>query len=393
MTAHAIVSISDPRLRSLFALLLNDIGANVATCDELDDVQRVVTSRHCQLCIVERANPAEWGPVIAALRQLSPETKVLLLADREQTEQVFPYFSQGLTDALLQPINPRRALDALHRLLGADMTGKKPVERLDDPGHYQPRHVVARSKAMRAALAALSKGRQDPLGVVLTGEPGCEFELMAREFQAMNGDSTGYVVVLGHNDITSDGLATHCSLDRLNPGVSRTFFVPEVEKLPKAQQAQLIDYLRGVRKRREKEKPLRMVLALGEALEGGRGLDNLFVEELLFIMPCQVRMPPLRERREDIELLARQILMELTAIYPAYRARSFHPAALDWLSKRLWRGNHQEFCGVLRNTIMDCANREINVVHFGNLAEGGRGEEAPALRSLAERMILKAEAY
>lgn len=370
MTPHAVISIADPRLKSLFSLLLNDIGANVATCDETDDIQRVISSRFCQLCVVARDRSEEWEEAVTTIRQLSPETRILLLAGRDEVDAIFPLFSCGLTDALLQPINPRRALDALHRLLG---NGEGSAATMETGGarlkSYQPRHVVARSEAMRSALTSMAKGRQDPLGIVLRGEVGSEFELMAREFQAMNGDLGGYVVVLGHNDITTEGLATHCSLDRLNPGISRTFFVPEVERLPRSQQGQLIDYLRGVRKRREREKPLRMVLSLGEAADQRRSVDTLFIEELLFVMPCLVRIPPLRERREDIEPLARQLLMDLTAVYPAYRARSFHTAALDWLSKRLWRGNYQEFSALLRRTIMDCANREINVVHFGNLTE------------------------
>src|SRR5690606_35418828 len=103
--------------------------------------------------------------------------------------------------------------------------------------------------------------------------------------------------------------------------------------------------------------------------KNGQAAECPFLEELLFVMPTLVRVPPLRERRDDIEPLVRKLLMDLTAIFPAYRVRSFHPLALAWLGRQPWRGNHQELCGVVRKAIMDCTNRELNIIHLGKLTD------------------------
>lgn len=388
---NAVVCIPDARLRSLFSLLLTDAGALVAACPDLDEAQRVLATRPCSLCVVTLADGMDVAEFLPAARAIAPDTKFLLIANREDVDEVMPLFQRGLHDALLQPINPKRAVTALQTLLGkskAASAALSPAGASEPPmpadtGH-RPKHLAARSPAMRRVLADLWSARNDPLGVILRGEAGSEFELAAREYQAMGGDDHGYLVVLSHQELDVETLATRLSLDRLNEGVPRTYYVPEIEKLPRAQEKPLLEFLRRARRMREREKPLRIVFASTECTDEGRTLDCEFLEELQFIMPAVVRLPPLRERREDVPLIVRRTLMDLTAIFPAYRARSIHPSALQWLASRTWRGNHVELVSVLRKALMDCANRELTTVHFGKLTEAETDpDEVAAGRVLA----------
>lgn len=388
-TPNAVVCIPDARLRSLFSLLLTDAGALVASCADVDEVQRVLATRSCALCVFVQADGLDPAEFLPSAKAISPDTKYLLIANREEVDAVLPLFGLGLSDALLQPINPKRAVTALHGLLGKN---KRPVSV--SPGGSEPPipseigyravHLAARSAAMRRVLGELWAARNDPLGVILRGEAGSEFELAAREYQTMGGDVNGFLVVLSHQELDAETLATRLSLDRLNEGMPRTYFVPEIEKLPKAQEKPLLEFLRRARRMREREKPLRIVFASTECTDEGRSLDCEFLEELQFIMPAVVKLPALRDRREDVELIVRRTLLDLTAIFPAYRARSVHPSAMQWLTSRTWRGNHQELVTVLRKALLDCANRELTTVHFGKLTEAQTDpDEVAAGRVLA----------
>lgn len=389
MSPHAVVCIPDAKLRSLFSLLLTDTGALVAACPDGDEVHRVMSSRFCQLCVIAQGVSADMGEFVASTRRLSPDTKLLLIANREDVDAVMPLFGQGLNDALLQPINPKRAMSALQKLLGK---GKAPrvstvpggsAPPIPTEGDYRAMHVIARSAAMRRMINELWAARNDPIGVILRGEAGCEFELAAREYQAMGGDPYGCPVVLGHNELDVETLATQLSLDRLNEGVPRTYFVPEIEKIPKAQEKPLLEFLRRARRQRDKEKPLRIVFASTKCNDEGRTVDCEFLEELQFIVPAVVKLPALRDRREDVELIVRRTLMNLTAIFPGHRARAIHPSALQWLCARTWRGNYNELVGVMRKAVVDCANRELATVHFGKLTDSGTDpEELAAARVL-----------
>lgn len=407
MSPNAAVCIPDARLRSLFSLLLTDSGAVVAACPDVDEAIRVLGSRFCQLCVIAQSATPDVGGFLAKARQIAPDTKFLLIANREDVDAVLPLFGQGLSDALLQPINPKRAVAALQRLLGREKaaapgsalaasvsqasgasTPPIPVE-----AGYRPMHLVARSAAMRRVVNELWGARNDPVGVILRGEPGVEFELMAREFQAMGGDAHGGLVVLSSPDLDVETLATQVSLDRLNEGIPRTYFVPEVERLSKAQEKPLLEFLRRARRQREREKPLRIVFAAHTRADSLAASDGEFLEELQFIVPAVVNVPSLQERREDIDLIVRRVLTDLTAIFPNYRARSIHPAAMQWLTARTWRGNHQELVAAVRQVVADCPNREITATHFGKLTEARPDpEELAAARVLAavERATAKA---
>jgi len=391
MSPHAAVCIPDARLRSLFSLLLTDAGALVASCPDVDEALRVLGSRPCQLCVLVHGAAPDTGEFMVKAREVSPETRFLLIAQREEIDAVLPLFALGLGDALLQPINPKRAVSALHRLLGKDRTvaparagSGASTPPIPGDANYRPLHLATRSPAMRRVLNELWQARNDPIGVTLRGEPGVEFELVAREYQAMGGDPQGGLVMLAAQDLDVETLATQVSLDRLNEGVPRTYFVPEVEKLPKAQEKPLLEFLRRARRLREREKPLRIVFAVNSGPDAQAASDGEFLEELQFIVPAVVKVPSLHERREDVEWIVRRVLTDLTAIYPHYRARSIHPAAMQWLTARAWRGNHHELVVAVRQAVAECPHRELTATHFGKLTEARVDpEEAAAARVLA----------
>ncbi len=367
----------------------------VVACSDMEEVQRVIASRFCQLCVFVQGAAPDTGEFIATVRKASPDTRLLLLANREDVDLVLPFFSEGLSDVLLQPINPKRAVASLQRLMGKDKAasaspgGGGGAAANPSEGGYRPIHLTGTSAAIRKVLSDLWSARNDPIGVILRGEAGVEFELAAREYQAMGGDSAGFLVVLTHQELDADTLATQLSLDRLNEGVPRTYFVPEVEKLTKAQEKPLLEFLRRARRMRDREKPLRIVFAAQECNDEDRAADGEFLEELQFIIPAVIKLPGLHERREDVEAIVRRVIMDLTAVFPEKRARSIHPSAMQWLVARSWRGHYHELVEAVRKAVMECSHRELSSVHFGRLTESVSAsgaadpEEEAAARVLA----------
>ena len=373
MSSQSLLFIPDARLRSLFSLLLTDSSAQVTDCRDADEFQRVLVTRFYDLCAITLDAVGDMAGFIKTVRYLSPDTRILLIANKEDVEHIIPLFTLGIHEVLLQPINPKKAIAAIHKMIASKQvdTPQEVVEEGGvDQGHiqtgssYRPHHVIARSPLMRAIVSRLWQARQESLGIILSGEPGSEFELVAREYQAMCGDPNGYLHVLGHHEITSEGLATAASLDRLNDGIPRTFLIRDLERLPAGQQAQLLDFLRLAKRRRDRDRPLRFVFTVAECDEKGRNLELPFLEELLFILPVMLKIPALRDRKTDIEPLARKILLDLTACYPEYRVRALTTGVTEWLSGRLWRGNYEEFCAYLRQVIMECPNRVVTMAYL-----------------------------
>jgi DNA-binding NtrC family response regulator len=376
-TNQAVICIPDPLLRSMFSLLLADSCASVAACTDIAEVLRVLDSRLCQLCVLTHDSTSDMGRVIGQVRQASPGTKIILIAHSAEAAAIVPLFQKGLSDAILRPINPKQAVAALNTALvnqepiAVSQVGASnpPFASAQTEAIYQPLHLIARSAAMRLAVKALWAARNQPIGVILRGEPGVEFELAAREFQAMSGDPTGYVGVLSHEDLNVESLATQVALERLNEDIPRTYYVPEVEKLSREQAGELLSFLRRERRDNTNRKPFRMVLSVSKCQGASDSAEAELIEALQLIIPAVVTLPPIRERGEDMALLVRRILMDLTAIFPGYPARSLHPLTLQWLCARSWPGNYHALAAAIRSAVMDCGTREITAGHFGKLTE------------------------
>jgi DNA-binding NtrC family response regulator len=372
MSSQSLLFIPDARLRSLFSLLLTDSSAQVTDCRDADEFQRVLVTRFYDLCAITLEAVPDMAAFIKAVRYLSPDTRILLIANKDDVEQIIPLFPLGINEVLLQPINPKKAIAAIQKMIASqqveipqEVVEDGGVEQLNQAGSsHRPHHVIARSPLMRAIVTQLWQARQESLGIILSGEPGTEFELIAREYQSVCGDPNGYLHLLGHHEITSEGLATAASLDRLNDGIPRTFLIRDLELLPETQQAQLLDFLRLAKRRRDRDRPLRFVFTVAECDEKGRSLELPFLEELLFILPVMLKIPALRDRKADIEPLARKILLDLTAVYPEYRVRALTTGVTEWLSGRLWRGNYEEFCAYLRQVIMECPSRAVTMAYL-----------------------------
>lgn len=364
MSQEVVIGISDPRLRSLFSLLLTDYGATVVTCQDPDEILRLAVNRPFKLIVLSNDAGTDPAPVISSIRRLAPETHLLMLTRREDIESILPLFSLGLNDALLQPVNPKRAMQAIQKLMAAPAAT---TSHTNTSG--QAEHLVARSTGMRTALQHLAQACHDPIGVVVRGERGSEFELAAREYQTLCGDTSGFPVILSHAEITRESLANLASLERLNAGTPRTFLLPGIDALPAENQIILLEFLRQARRGREQARPLRMVFAVRTTDHLGQTIECSFLEELQFMVPILVDIPPLRDRREDITALARKVLLNLTALFPEYRCRSFHPTTLEWLTGRLWKGNYDEFVQTIREAVIACPSRELNAMQLTKMNE------------------------
>jgi DNA-binding NtrC family response regulator len=92
MITNIIACIPDPRLRILFSLLLTDAGALVAACPNHEEALRVLANGVCQLCVFVNGANGDEGEFLAEEIRVSPETKFLLIANREEVDAVLPIF-------------------------------------------------------------------------------------------------------------------------------------------------------------------------------------------------------------------------------------------------------------------------------------------------------------
>ena len=313
-------------------------------------------------------------------------------------------------DVLAQtPAPAARSRDELDRLEGVFDQVVELLSAMDARALFP--NMAGESRAMRAVFSQLLKVAATDSTVLLLGESGVGKELAAQSLHEKSGRAKGPFVAVncaaipeglleselfGHERGAFTGAVSR-KIGKFEKAAQGTLFLDEIGDMPQETQAKI---LRAIESRQFERvgggKPLRLdvrVVAathrdLPEMIRQGRFREDLF--HRLNVFP--VRLPPLRERREDIPLLAGRFL---EAFRPGAR---LSVEALQRLLAHDWPGNVRELKNVLERAMVLAGGDEITPRHLPGLsgqgpAEAAAGDEAADLDSrLAayERTLIEA---
>jgi DNA-binding NtrC family response regulator len=382
MPPHTLVCIGESRLRGLFSMLLADLGCRVTACDDPVRAARLCRDDPAALVVVHASSEPELVPLLQALRASPSRPSVLLLSEPVRAEHLPALLKQGIDELLFLPVNAAKCVELLRQLLKprttpspAPATPPTPVPVPTAPQEWpqgltiapQPPQVSvpASSPSMRALLAALRDLPPTTQVVILRGEKGSEFELLAREFHRLRGGIFPCIPLLDAAAIDDETLRDAIAMARLQSDPLCTLLLLNLEQLSLRQQSDLSALLLEERRRRHRGKPVNFVLCFRE--DSPRE-EIAYVEELLFHTPALFRLPPLRDRTEDLEGMALNMLAQLTLLFPEAHVRSLENSALDWLRTQPWKGNHAEFVLLLREAVLACPFPQLSAATLARAA-------------------------
>ncbi len=268
----------------------------------------------------------DGGDFLERARNADPRRAIYALIEGSRLEDGVRAMERGAHDFLWRPVSEGRVALLRSRFAARrEREGGTEQTRLRLARTEVATTLPGRSDRWKAALASLE--REAPLDgpALLTGEAGTEKEPAARALHRLSPRGAEPFSAAGDWDAVDFGAA-------IGGG---TLFVPEIERAPAgAQEAMLAEI--------ERPRGRRLILSTDqdpfEAVASGRLLPALPAA----LADHVVHLPPLRERGEDIELLARQFLHELDA------AASFDAQAVDALRAHDWPGNVRELKEVVR---------------------------------------------
>jgi two-component system response regulator AtoC len=240
------------------------------------------------------------------------------------------------------------------------------------------------SPAMRALELSIADIAPTDIPVLLVGESGTGKEVLALEIHRLSQRWNDAFVKCGCAGLTADSLTA-----RLNCGDSSSYdgtatggslFLDEISNLDLASQLRLLDMLPdGPGMRPENCVRLRIISSttrnLQEEMRGGR-----FREELYYrISGVSLRLPPLRQRQEDIPGLLEFFLKKYASLFDRPEPK-LSPATMDLLMVHAWPGNVRELENVARK-IVALGNEQLAI---GDLASGLHSKETvPVQTSLS----------
>ncbi len=234
---------------------------------------------------------------------------------------------------------------------------------------YRPRHLMGRSRATRLLVRDIWEHRDFRYAILVTGESGSEFELVAREIQSAGSFEEAMPIYLAPEDVSEERLADLNTQAMLAEGDSSLVFLPDIQELDALGRSALREFLESIR-RSSHRKHLRLVLGAAlDKVDGDSDAGPSSLETLMLLCEARLDIPPLRERQVEIPALARQILYSITTVHPFLRVRSIETRALEMLQRYLWKGNFEQLVNVLRIAASQCPHRTLSLVHIDPLLQ------------------------
>lgn len=269
--------------------------------------------------------------------------------------------------------------------------------------------MVGSSPAMQAIFCDLGKVARSEAPVLIFGESGTGKELAARAIHERSSRARGPFVVVNCAAMPSTliqselfgyekGAFTGASQRRLGSlelASGGVIFLDEIGDLPLEQQASLLRFLQEgtiTRIGSAKEIPVdaRVLAATHVDLEHAVE-EGLFREDLYFrLNVLRLKMPPLRERRDDIPILAQHFFRRF-AEEENCRLKGFSRCATDAMTAYKWPGNIRELINRMRRAVVMCETRQISSDDLGLDAPDQRTivPRLAEVRALAEKATLQ----
>ena len=299
--------------------------------------------------------------LLPRVKKARPDLPVIVMSAQNTFMTAIKASERGAYEYLPKPFD----LKELLAIVGRAMSEPKNRLRAPEPDDMEGMPLVGRSPAMQDIYRALARLMQSDLTVMITGESGTGKELVARALHDYGKRKKGPFVAInvaaiprdlielelfGHEKGAFTG-ANQRSVGRFEQAEGGTLFLDEIGDMPMDAQTRLLRVLQQgeyttVGGRTPIKANVRIVAATNKDL---RVLiqQGLFREDLFFrLNVVPLRLPPLRERAEDIGDLARHFFAQ--AVNEGLPLKSLEPAALERMKRYRWPGNIRELENLVR---------------------------------------------
>ncbi|MFN2347984.1 MAG: sigma-54-dependent transcriptional regulator [Thioalkalivibrio sp.] len=318
-----------------------------------------------------------------------PDAPVLIMTSYASVRSAVEAMKQGATDYIAKPFDHDEMLLCVERILKQHSLEQENARlRSDLEAVYPVKGMVGKSPAMRAVCTTVEKVAPTDTTVLIRGESGTGKELVARALHDKSPRAHAPIIAVncatipeglveselfGHEKGAFTGAArTHRGLVEAADG--GTLFLDEIGELTTAAQSRLLRVLQDGEIRRvgatgSHKVDVRLVAATHRDLEQ-MVHDGRFREDLYYrLKVMEISLPPLRERGEDIPLLARFLLDKACQRLkrPALRLTD---RALEALGRYHWPGNVRELENTLERAVILAEDRDIETDHLALPAHG-----------------------
>ena len=374
---HILLVDDQVNMRRSTAFVLQQEGHTVHEAASRAQALSVLASTDIDVVVTDvRMDGNQDGTaLLRSVKTHHADTEVIILTAFGTIADAVDAMKSGAYDYLTKPLDPGRLLITVRRAAERRALAREITELRAQVGGNE--RIIAASAAMQSVLRTVAKLAETDSTVLMTGESGVGKDLVAAALHAQSARRNGKFVPINCGGITETileselfghrkGAFTGAVSDKkglLEEAHKGVLFLDEIGEMPLMMQVRLLRFLQGGEVRRvgdtvARRVDVRLVAATHRSLEEEVAHGRFRPDFYYRINVVGVRIPPLRERVEDIPPLARHFLAR-TAARLRKNVNTLSPAALTLMQAYPWPGNIRELQNVIERALNLASGPEI----------------------------------
>jgi DNA-binding NtrC family response regulator len=374
----------DAAMREVLEIRLRQWGYHVGLAANGLEAQRLAKSYDPDIVISDVVMPDLSGlDLLSSLKAGNPARPIILITAHASVDMAVEAMKKGAQDFVTKPVDYAKLkaiLEAAQRDVELRQESQRLASRLEKGAGFES--FVGVSKPMREVYELVKLLGASDASALITGESGTGKELVARTIHELSPRANGPFIAINaaaipetlmESEIFGHERGAFTGAAAMRPGCFEladkgTLFLDEIAEMPVELQPKLLRVLEDGRVRRLGGKQeftfdVRVIAATNQdprqAIQNGRLREDLYYRLNVFT----VAMPPLRERKGDIPLLAQHFIGEFNRKHNV-NVQALRPETLELLTAYSWPGNVRELKNVIERAVIVARGEWIEPSHL-----------------------------
>src|SRR5690349_17328021 len=369
----------DTSVTESLGLVLQEGGFRVFDVHNFAESIAILNSTQFDLVITDFCLPDATGiEVITHVKNETPETEVILMTGHGSTEITIEAIKRGAYYYLEKPFDIGRIRTLVDRALEvAALRQENEARKRTLGGDSETFGMIGRDAKMTQIFETIRTAAPSDASVLIEGESGTGKELIASAFHTQSQRADGPFIrincaAIPHELIESElfgykkGAFTGADRDKrglIEASNNGTLLLDEIAEMPTHLQTKLLRVLQERRLRRlgdEREIDVNFRLVSATNRNTLALIDEGFLRKDLYfrISTIKLKVPPLRERLDDVPLIANRFLVRFNEQY-GKNIRDISPETISRLVRYDWPGNIRQLESVIERAVLFCSGTEL----------------------------------
>lgn len=378
-----LISEDETRMREVMIMLLSDLGINIFEAADGAEAVDIFDNENIHLVISDLKLPKKNGmEVLNHIKQSRPEVPVIIVTAFGSIDNAVKAIREGAFDYVTKPFKEERLHSCVKKALQiSTLTYEVKHLRQEIEGKYNFNNIIGDSPEMCEILRMAGDVSKTDTTVLITGESGTGKELLSRATHINSSRSKGPFLPVNCAAIPASLLeaelfgyergaftgAHQRKKGKFELASGGTLFLDEIGDMELDVQAKFLRVLESHEFERlggdkSIQADVRIITATNKDLEK-MVAEGLFREDLYYrVSVFPIRIPPLRERRDDIPLLSHHFIKKFSSAF-GRKVPVLSDKVMEMLYNHPWKGNIRELKNVLERAMILCKGDRITRRH------------------------------